>query len=100
MRGRSSGKGREWGGEMGRVRLGGSMGRGRGAMGMGRWGGGNRKGETGKGSKGRGRRRGKRRGNFTDGYNEMPGWTYGMPGWNEVTEFSDFVYPCNTGYPS
>ena len=18
-----------------------------------------------------------------------------MPGWNEVTEFSDFVYPCN-----
>ena len=22
------------------------------------------------------------------------------PGWNEVTEFSDFVYPCNAGYPS
>ena len=20
--------------------------------------------------------------------------------WNEVTEFSDFVYPCNAGYPS
>ena len=37
---------------------------------------------------------------FTDGYDEMPGWTYGMPGWNEVTEFSDFVYPCNAGYPS
>ena len=63
-------------------------------------GGGNRKGETGKGAKGRGRRRGKRRGDFTDGYDEMPGWTYGMPGWNEVTELSDFVYPCNAGYPS
>ena len=45
------------------------------------------------GQKGEGRRRGKRRGDFTDGYNEMPGW-------NEVTEFSDFVYPCNAGYPS
>ena len=40
-----------------------------------------------------GRRRGKRRGDFTGGYDEMPGW-------NEVTEFSDFVYPCNARYPS
>ena len=63
------------------------MGRGRGAMGRGRWGGSNRKGETGKGAKGVGRRRGKTRGDFTDGYDEMPGWTYGMPGWNEVTVF-------------
>ena len=31
---------------------------------------------------------------------EMLGWTYGMPGWNEITEFFDFVYPCNAGYPS
>ena len=23
-----------------------------------------------------------------------------MPGWNEVTQFSDFVYPCSAGYPS
>ena len=61
---------------------------GRGAMGKLRWGEGNRTGE-----KGRGRRRGKRRGDFTDGYDEMPGW-------NEVTEFSDFVYPYNAGYPS
>ena len=69
------------------------MGRGRGRRG-------NEKGETGKGATGRGRRGGKRRGDFTDGYDEMHGWTYGMPGQNEVTEFSDFVYPCNAGYPS
>ena len=25
---------------------------------------------------------------------------HGMPGWNEVTGFSHFVYPCNAGYPS
>ena len=27
---------------------------------------------------------------------------HGMPGWNEVTVFSNghFVYPCNAGYPS
>ena len=47
----------------------------------------------GKGAMGRGRRRGKRRGDFIDGYDEMPGW-------KEVTEFSDFVYLCNAGYPS
>ena len=80
----------------------GETGKGKTRRGRGQWegGGGNRKGETGKGAKGRGRRRGKRRGDFTDGYDEMPGWTYGMPGWNEVTELSDFVYPCNAGYPS
>ena len=33
---------------------------------------------------------------FTDSYKH----THVMPGWNEVTEFSDFVYLCNTGYPS
>ena len=56
---------------------------------------GKRKGEMGKLAKGRGRTRGKRRGDFTDGY-EMLGWTYGMPVWNEVTELFDFdfVYPC------
>ena len=31
-------------------------------------------------------------GNFSDGYEE--------PARNEVTGFSDFVYPCNAGYPS
>ena len=52
----------------------------RGAMGKGgRWEGGN--GELGKRKDGdgkemgMGRRRGKRRGDFTDGYNGMPGWT-------------------------
>ena len=59
-----------------------------------RLGGGNGKGKTGKGQTGGGGgiRRGKRRRHFTDGYE--------MVGWNEVREFSDFVYPCNAGYPS
>ena len=39
------------------------------------------------------KKRGKRRGDFTDVYDEETGWS-------EVTEFSDFVYPCNAGYPS
>ena len=69
-------------------------------MRRGRWGGSNRKGGGEGGKRRRGRRRGNMRGDFTDGYDEMPGWTYGMPGWNEVTEFSEFVYPCNAGYPS
>ena len=52
------------------------------------------RGEMGRGAMGRGRRRGKRRGNFTDGYGDgMLGMTeaiaHGMPGWNEVAEFSD-----------
>ena len=81
-------------GENGRVRLGGCNGEeeggnGKGEMGRGQQEGGGEK----KGHKGEGRRRGKRRGDFTDGYDEMPGW-------NEVTVFSDFVYPCNAGYPS
>ena len=67
------------------------MGRGRGAVRRGRWGGSNSNWEMGKVAKGRGRSRGKRRVDFTDGYDEMPGW-------NEVVEFS--VYPCNAGYPS
>ena len=46
-----------------------------------RKGGGDGKGATGRGGKGKevgmggGRRRGKRRGDFTDGYDGMPGWT-------------------------
>ena len=64
-----------------------AMGRGRWATGRGRLGGGNREGEMGKGD-------------FTDEYNEILRWTYGMLGWNEVTEFSDFVHPCNAGYTS
>ena len=60
----------------------------------GRWEGGNGEGGMMKEVEmGRGRRRGKRRGYFTDGYDEMPGW-------NEVTVLADFVYPCNAGYPS
>ena len=66
-------------------------------MGRGRWRGGQweggdgegaAKGETGKLAKGRGRRRGKRRGDFTY---EMLGWTYGMPGRNEVTDLTLFT---------
>ena len=71
-------------GETGRVRLEGGNGEGEGSNG---------KRETGKGAKVRGRRRGKGRGDFTNGHDEMPGW-------NKVTEFSDFAYPCNAGYPS
>ena len=61
---------------------------GKGAMGRGRrggrplgqwgkrwgWGGRGWRGETGRGQKGGGER-GKRRVDFTDGYDEMPGWT-------------------------
>ena len=82
-------------GEMGRDNLEGKGGNGKGEMGRGQ-----QEGGDSKWANGRGRRRGKRRGNFTDGYDEMPRWTYGMPGWNEVTKFSHFVYPCNAGYPS
>ena len=57
---------------------------GRGRFGVGQWeggtgrekgGGGDKEGATGRGDRGRGRRRGKRRGDFTDGYDRMPGWT-------------------------
>ena len=91
---RGNGEGEMERGATGRGRWGGEMEMGE--MGRGRWGGA-RKGKTGKLAKGRGVRRGKRRGDFTY---EMLGWTYGMPGWNEVTDFFDFVYPCNAGYPS
>ena len=94
-RDRSSGKGWEWEGEMGRGNLEGKGGNGTGEMGRGQ-----QEGGDSKGSNGKVRRRGKRRGDFTDEYDEMPRWTYGMPGWNEVTKFSHFVYPCNIGYPS
>ena len=46
---------------------------GNGEAGGGRWEGGN--GEGKEVGMGRGRRRGKRRGDFTDGYDGMPGWT-------------------------
>ena len=82
-------------GEMGRGNLEGKGGNGKGEMGREQ-----QEGGDSKGANGRGRRRGKRRGDFTDGYDKMPRWTYGMPGWNEVTKFSHFVYPCNAGYPS
>ena len=75
-------------------------------MGRGRWRGGQReggdgegatKGGTGKLAKGRGRRRGKRRGDFTY---EMLGWTYGMPGWNEVTDFLTLFTRATPGTPA
>ena len=80
-------------GEMGKVKLGGGSREGVWGNGKGEMGRGQQEGGDGEGGKGEGRRRGMRRGVFTDGYDEMPGW-------NEVTEFFDFVYPCNAGYPS
>ena len=69
---------------MGRVRLRGGNGEGEG---------GNGKGEMGRGQRGGGKEGA--RGDFTDGYDEMSGWIYGMFGWNEAKCFSDFVHPCN-----
>ena len=93
-RGRSSGKGWEWGRGDGERQFGREGGQWEGGDGEGQ-----QEGGDSKWANGRGRRRGKRR-DFPDGYDEMPRWTYGMPGWNQVTKFSDFVYPCNAGYPS
>ena len=64
---------------------------GEGGNGGGRWGGsdgeeGNGEGEMGKGAMERG--------------GKEVGKAHGMPGWNEVTFFSDFARPCNAGYPS
>ena len=57
----------------------GTMGR---RLGGGQWGGedgeGNLKGEMGREATGRGRRIGKRRRHFTDGYDLMSGWTYSL----------------------
>ena len=77
----------KWGGVVGPV-----VGRGR--QGRVKVGGNNREGAwgNGKGEMGRGQQeegrwgRGNEGGVFTDEYDEMPGWTYGMPGWNEATE--------------
>ena len=88
-------------GETGRVRLGGGNGEGEGGNGKdGDGEGATGRGRQGMGQTGGGERRGKRIGDFTDGHDEMLGWTYGVTGWNKVTEFSDLVYPCNAGYPS
>ena len=101
---------KEGGGGVGRGRLGGvavltRVRSGEGEMGRVRLRGGNREGEGGNGKRemGRGQRGGGKegaRGDFTDGYDEMSGWIYGMFGWNEAKFFSDFVHPCNAGYPS
>ena len=45
---------------------------------VGKMGRGQRGGEKGVDGMGKGRRRGKRRGDFTDGYDGMPGWTYAI----------------------
>ena len=92
---RGNGEGETGMGKRGGVKVLAKAGSGEGETGRGQ-----QEGEDSKGANGRGRTRGKRRGDFTDGYDEMPRWTYGMPGSNEVTKFSDFVYPCNAGYPS
>ena len=74
--------GLDWEGAMGRR-----------ATGRGRWRGGNGKEEMAKGAKGRGRRRGKRRVDFRDGYDEMPGC-------NEVTVFLTLFTPATPGIPA
>ena len=79
-------------GETGRVKLGGGNREGAWGNGKGEMGREQPEGGDGEGGKGEGRRRGIRSGVFTDGYDEMSGWTCGMSGWNEITEFSDFVY--------
>ena len=76
------------------------MGRGKGAMRRGRWGGSNRKGR-----RGRGQRLGGRGGSRGDWISQMDmmkclGGHMECLGGMRVTEFSDFVYPCNAGYPS
>ena len=76
----------------------------RGAMGMGQQEGGDREvgkreGETGKLANGRGRRRGTRRGGFHR-WIEMLGWTYGMPGWNEITSFLTLFTRATPGTPA
>ena len=71
-------QGREdWERAMGRVR----RATGRGATGNGKWGGEQRGGGDGEGG-------------------ERRDQAHRMPGWNEVTVFSDFVNPCNAGYLS
>ena len=35
-----------------------------------------------------------------EGWERGGGEAHRMPGWNEVAVLSDFVYPCNAGYPS
>ena len=62
---------------------------GRRATGRGDGDGGNEEEEMGRGATGRDWREGK----------EVVR-AHGMPGWNEVTVFSDFACPCNTRYPS
>ena len=82
--GRGRQGGRIWKGEMGRGRWGGEQqereeggnGEGGNEEEGGRWEGGNKEGGKGKEVRtGMERRRGKRRGDFKDGYDGMPGWT-------------------------
>ena len=73
--------------------------------GRGRRGGRDREGDDGEGGNREGRWGGKQwgGGNGEGGNREVgerEGQAHKMPGWNEVTFFSDFVHPCNAGYPS
>ena len=92
--GRGQWGGLGWEGAMGRgrCRVGQrERGDGEGVTGRKRWGRGQREGGEREREK-----KGQEERDFTDGYDEISGWTYGMLGWNVVTEFSNFVYP----YPS
>ena len=80
-------------------------------MGRGRWRGGQREGGDGEGRwrwgkfeggdrevvKGEGQKKGQEEGDFTY---EMLGWTYGMPGWNEVTDFLTLFTRATPGTPA
>ena len=69
---------------------------------------GNREGKAGnwkregqqEGGKGEERRRGKRRGDFTDGYEEMPEWTYGMLGGMMLQSFLTLFTRATPGTPA
>ena len=88
------GRGWQWGGGQREEQMErGAMGRGRGAMGKGRWGEGNRTGEKGRGQRGR-----EEEGARGEGISQMD--MMKCLGGMRLQSFSDFVYPCNAGYPS
>ena len=78
-------------GETGRVRLCGGNGEGEGDNGKGEIGRGQQEGGDGEGGKEEMEKKGQEERGF-HGYAEMPGW-------NKVTEFSDFVYPVQRRVP-
>ena len=77
----------------------GQWGEGGGQRGVGQQGGGDGEGEMERGATGKGRWGGEQRGGGDGEGGERRGQAHRMPGWNEVTVFSDFVNPCNARVP-